>query len=204
VSAASPAVVPVDEIRDYHRINAEITRLLNLGHVHLRLGGVGGQRLLLAGLSGPWEAAVEVVGAAGPELAADLDSPGLVVLAHGAAADGAGRGLRAGTLWVRGRAGDGLAYGQRGGVVAAVGPAGHRAGLAMQGGLLLLLGGAGRLAGERQAGGLVVARAGLGPDAGHARRGGRLVGPGEPIEDEVASTLHGALGPLRAWADFDV
>lgn len=189
-----PASIPVDEVRDYHRINAELAALLDRGHARVRLDRVGGQRLLLAGLRGPWRAAVEVFGDAGPEFAAGLDAPGLSVVVHGAVADGVGRGLAGGAVAVLGAGGDGAGYGQIGGALVLVGVAGHRAGLAMQGGLLVLRNGAGRLCGERQAGGLIVVEAGpLGPDAGHARSGGRLVRPGEPMDDAERARVIAAL-----------
>src|SRR4051794_29906274 len=64
--------IPVPELRDYHQINAELVRRLDLGQRHVRLEGVAGHRLLVAGLAGPWQAIVEVDGNAGPELAAEL------------------------------------------------------------------------------------------------------------------------------------
>ena len=86
-----PIVVP--ELRDYQQINAELVRRLNLGQPHVRLEGVEGQRLLVSRLAGAWQAVIEVDGNAGPELAAELDAPGLTVVCRGSAADGAGRGL---------------------------------------------------------------------------------------------------------------
>src|SRR5438067_56282 len=77
-----PVAVPevaVPEVRDYARINAELIALLDRGHRHVRLAGADGQRLLAHGLRGDWNELVEVQGHAGPELAADLDAPGLVV-----------------------------------------------------------------------------------------------------------------------------
>lgn len=203
-SPRAAAAVPVDEIRDYHRVNAELGRLLDLGHSLIRLERVAGQRLLLAGLVGPWEAAIEVHGPAGPELAAGMNAPGLVVVAHGDAADGAGRGLVAGMLWVRGVAGNLVGYEQRGGSVVVEGPARDRAGLRLSGGLLLLLSGAGRLAGERQAGGTIVVRGPLGADPAHARRGGVIVLPGATIDPETAGLIGEALGPCRDWVKLDV
>jgi glutamate synthase domain-containing protein 3 len=195
----SPAPVPVDEIRDYHRVNAEVARRLDRGATRVRLTGVEGQRLLLAGLRGAWRATVEIEGSAGPELAAGLETPGVLVVVNGAAADGAGRSLRSGTLLIRGSAGDGLGYRQAGGVIYALGRAGHRAGLAMEGGVLLLKGGAGRLAGERQSGGLIVAAGELGPFAGHGRHGGRLLAPGEAPGPPDEALLRGVDATLAAW-----
>jgi glutamate synthase domain-containing protein 3 len=176
MSAGLAPSLTIPEIRDYQRINAELVRLLDLGHRHVRLLGAEGQRLLLAGLRGAWDAVIELEGTAGPELAADLDAPGLLVVCHGPAADGAGRGLRAGRLLILGDAGDAVGYAQVGGVVVVRGAAGHRAGLQMGGGTLVILGPAGRLGGERQTGGRLFGYADrLGPHAGRGRLGGRLV-----------------------------
>ena len=45
-------IISVPEVRDFIRINAEIVGLLNLGHAHIKLMGVDGQRLIGAGLFG--------------------------------------------------------------------------------------------------------------------------------------------------------
>jgi methylamine---glutamate N-methyltransferase subunit B len=169
------AVVPIPDIRDYAQINAELVRRLDAGHTRVLLPGAEGQRLLAAGLSGGWSAVVEIEGIAGPELAAELDAPGLVIVCRGSAADGAGRALHAGRLVITGSAGDAVSYHQSGGSVMVRGPAGHRAGLALSGGTLVLLGSVGRLLGERQTGGRILAyNDRVGPHAGHARHGGRL------------------------------
>jgi glutamate synthase domain-containing protein 3 len=173
--------IPVPELRDYHQINAELVRHLARGRTRVRLEGVEGQRLLAWGLTGPWEAIVEVDGNAGPELAAEMDAPGITVVCRGMAADGAGRGLIAGTLVIRGTAGAATGYLQRGGLIVAAGATGPRPGLQQRGGDLVLIGPAGPLAGERRTGGrlfLDVRRAGRHFD--HAARGGRSVdlGPG--------------------------
>jgi len=173
-SPAPPIVVP--ELRDYQQINAELVRRLNLGQRHVRLEGVEGQRLLVSRIAGSWQALVELEGNAGPELAAELDAPGLIVVCRGSAADGAGRGLAAGRLLILGAAGAAIGYFQRGGLIVAAGDVGPRAGLAQRGGDLVLLAATGALAGERQSGGrLLYEQARVGPHFGHARRGGRLI-----------------------------
>ena len=53
-------VVAIPEIRDFERINAELVRYLDTGHGKVRLAGAEGQRLLVAGLAGGWNAVVEV------------------------------------------------------------------------------------------------------------------------------------------------
>ena len=191
---APPAALNIPEIRDYQRINAELKALLDAGHRVVRLDGAEGQRLLVSGLAGPWQAVVEVGGRTGPEFAADLDAPGLLVLARGPTADGVGRGLKDGRVVVLGAAGDAPGAGQAGGLLVIAGPGGHRAGLGQLGGVLALLGPVGRLACDRQAGGLVFARRGqVGPHPGRGRRGGRLIElPAEgPLDPEAE----------RAWAE---
>jgi glutamate synthase domain-containing protein 3 len=172
---ALPAL-SIPEIRDYQRINAELVVRLDAGHRRVRLVGAEGQRLLVSGLSGGWDAVVEIEGYAGPELAAGLDAPRLTIVCRGPAADGAGSGLRAGNLVIEGDTGAAAGYAQRGGWIVVAGNAGPRAGLNQAGGVLVLLGVVGQLAGERQSGGLLFAATDLlGPHAGRGRRGGRFV-----------------------------
>ena len=204
---AGPGVVPVlsvPEIRDYQRINAELTVLLDAGHRLIRLVGVERQRLLVAGLRGRWDAVVEVEGDAGPELAAGLDAPGLTVVCRGRADDGAGSMLRAGRLIIVGAAGAAAGYAMRGGAVVVAGDAGPRAGLKQSGGVLVLLGDVERLAGDRQSGGILVARANrLGPHSGRGRLGGRflILLPGVPPESADSALLNNAVG---SWIALDL
>jgi glutamate synthase domain-containing protein 3 len=183
----APVALPVPEIRDYHQVNRRVVQLLDGGATRLRLEGVEGQRLLLAGLRGAWRARVEVVGSAGPELAQGLDAPGLEIVCDGPAADGAGSGLRAGRLVVGGDAGAGLGYGMAGGELIVGGSAGPRAGLEQRGGVIVVWGGAGPLAGERQRGGvLVLAGARVGGGVGLARCGGVVASPGGRVPGTVS------------------
>ncbi|WP_165219091.1 glutamate synthase [Aquisphaera insulae] len=178
--AVDTGPISVPELRDYHRINAELVRRLQLGQRYVRLDGVEGHRLLLFGLRGPWHAVVELAGNAGPELAAEMDAPGVTVVCRGSAADGAGRSLVSGTLLILGRSGVALGYGQIGGLIVAAGDAGARAGLLQRGGDLVLLGPSGSLSGEGQLGGRLLFRQALaGPNPGHGRRSGRLVDIGQ-------------------------
>lgn len=199
-------LVAVSEIREFPRINAELVRRLDAGHARVRLTGAEGQRLLAASLRGDWTAVVEIEGDAGPELAAEMDAPGILLVCHGTAGDGAGRGLRAGRLLVLRSAGDAIGYTQLGGTIVAAGPVGHRAGLGQAGGSLVLLGSGGRLAGERQSGGrLFACQDRLGPHAGHARRGGRAValtlqnGLALPADGDDQRALDAALAGLESW-----
>lgn len=166
------AILPVNEVRDYHRINLQIMQWLDAGHRRIRLTNVEGQRLLLAGLSGPWEAQIDVEGVAGPELAVDLNASGLLVRVHGGAADAAGSHIWAGRLLILGPAGDGVGYRQGGGLIVVAGHSGHRAGLEQSGGALVLVGPTGRLAAERQRDGTILALNGAGPHFGRGAQGG--------------------------------
>ena len=123
---ANAVALAVPEIRDYHAVNAEIVRHLDRGCRMIRLIGVRGQRLMIAGLAGSWEATIAVEGDAGPELAAGLDAPALTVVCLGHVADGGASGLRAGRMLVLGDVGTAFGYAQRGGLAVAVGGAGPR------------------------------------------------------------------------------
>lgn len=187
-AATSTIVVP--DVRDYSRINAELTTLLDAGHRRIRLVGVDGQRLLAFGLRGGWSATLVIEGNAGPELAAELNAPNLVVACFGNAKDGAGRGLRAGQLWVAGDTDVGVGYTQSGGLILVKGSAGPRAGLKQAGGTLMVGQSVGRLAGERQSGGVFLAPGGsVGPFCGYGRTGGRFV-RSEEMTDEDRHTYH--------------
>ena len=200
-----PAELTVPELRDYRRINADLARLLDSGETLVRLTGVEGQRLLLHELSGTWDGVVELHGWAGPELAAEMEAPNLRVVCFGRAAEGAGRGLRAGALLITGAAGDAVAYAQRGGVIVVAGAAGARAGLNLAGGVLALLGPSGRLAGERQSGGRIFARSdALGPHAGRGRRGGtfsRILPANDENDSQETFDLAAATLDWSAWLD---
>lgn len=204
-SAATEGEVPsilVPEVRDFVRINAELVALLDRGHRRVRLDGVDGQRLLLAGLAGAWEAIVEVDGRTGPELAANLDAPGLRVVARGATRDGAGSGLRAGSVLILGTAGAGLGYAMTGGTLVVVGDAGDRAGLDQRGGVLAVLGASGRLAGDRQGGGTFFEGVGgVGPYPGRGQRGGRRVAWTDPLDPSDRRAWDALVSTVGDWVD---
>lgn len=169
-------VISVPEIRDYHAVNAEMVRRLDAGDRSIRLTGVRGHRLLAAGLTGGWEAVIEIDGDAGPEFAAGLDAPSLTVVCRGRTEDGAASRLRAGRLLVLGEVGVAFGYAQSGGLAVAGGDAGARAGLGQSGGDLVLLSSAGAMMGERQSGGRLFAFADRSPArAGRGRRGGQVI-----------------------------
>jgi len=174
MSEPVPVVLTVPEVRDYARINAQVLRWLDAGRTRIELAGVANQRLLLAGLEGRWEARIDVQGDAGPELAAGMNAPNLVVTCLGSAADAAGRELAGGTLRILGGAADCAGYRQRGGSLFIAGSVGHRAGLEMSGGLLVILGDSGRLCGHLQHGGRLFLEGAAGPYAGFARDGGEF------------------------------
>jgi glutamate synthase domain-containing protein 3 len=168
-------VVSIPDIRDYHKVNAELVALLDAGYRRVRLAGTEGQRLLVSGLRGSWNALIEIEGRAGTELAAELNAPGLSIVCRGPAADGAGRGLRGGRLIILEAAGPAVGYAIEGGTIVVLGPVGPRAGLNQHGGTIVVLGPVGPLAAERQAGGRFVAfEDKVGPHAGRGRRGGAL------------------------------
>jgi formylmethanofuran dehydrogenase subunit C len=176
-----PVVLSVPEVRDYARINSQVLRWLDSGRTRIELAGVAKQRLLLAGLVGSWEARIDVQGDAGPELAAGMNAPNLIVTCLGSAADAAGRELAGGTLRILGNAADCVGYRQRGGSIFVAGSAGHRAGLEMSGGLIVVLGDSGRLCGHGQHGGRLIVRGTTGPFPGFARDGGGFFpGPNSP------------------------
>jgi formylmethanofuran dehydrogenase subunit C len=177
-----PVVLSVPEVRDYARINAQVLRWLDSGRTRIELAGVANQRLLLAGLVGRWEARIDVRGDAGPELAAAMNAPNIVVTCFGSAADAAGRELAGGTVRILGDAADCSGYRLRGGSIFVAGSAGHRAGLEMTGGLIVVLEGAGRLCGHLQHGGRLIVKGRTGPYPGTARDGGGFYSEGIPSE----------------------
>ena len=150
-SADSSILVP--ELRDPRRINAELIRRLDQGDAHVRIEGAEGHRLLLAGLTGSWRATVVIQGWSGPELCFGMNAPGVTVVCRGSSGDGAGSGMRAGTLALMGPSGTAVGYHQEGGVIIAAEIVGPRAGLGMLGGDLFLFNFAKSFAGERQRGG---------------------------------------------------
>jgi glutamate synthase domain-containing protein 3 len=200
---APPEVrIAVPEIRDHRAINRELVRHLDRGCRSIRLTGAGGQRLLVSGLVGPWCAAIEIRGDAGPEMAAQRDAPGLTVVCRGRAADGGASRLKAGRVLVLGTAGPAFGSAQLGGMAMVVGTAGARAGLGQLGGDLILIGRAGPLAGERQAGGRLIMQADLGPHAGRGRRGGvfiRLDHRRERLEEADRAALESAFTAFAPW-----
>ncbi len=201
LTAAGPVIV-VPEVRDYVRINAELVALLDQGHPRIRLEGAEGQRLLASGLVGRWDAVIEVEGRTGPELAADLDAPGLRIIARGGTADGLGRGLRAGTILLIGDAGDGVGYAQSGGLLVVAGSVGHRAGLAQSGGTLAVLGSTGRLAGDRQSSGFFfLGRGGFGPYPGRGQSGGSRVAWIDPLGPLEQAAWSGMVEAVSPWVD---
>ena len=190
----------VPEVRDYVRINAEIIVLLDQGQTVIRLTGAEGQRLLASGLTGDWNATIEIFGLTGPELACNLNAPGLRVIARGSTLDGAGRGLRAGTILVIGDVGDGLGAAQVGGTLVVTGNAGNRAGLNQAGGTLVVLGLTGRLAGDRQTGGwFFLGQTGAKAHAGRGQSGGYRVGWSDPLDADGAAIWSDLISRTQPW-----
>lgn len=192
---AAPILVP--ELRDYHQINAEVIRRLDRGERRVKLEGPAGHRLLLAGLAGAWGAVIEVAGDAGPELAAGIDAPGVVIVCSGRSADGAGAGIRSGTLLLLGPTGSAVGCRQAGGTIVAADAVGPRAGLGMSGGDLVLLGAVGPMAGDRQSGGRIFLPPGV--ELSHVGReaaGGRRF-RGTPDEAEARHAFDSARSLIR-------
>lgn len=198
------ATIDVPDIRDYHRINAELTQLLDQGTRHVRLLGAENQRLLLSKVAGPWSAIVEIEGNSGPELCFGMDAPGLRVVCRGSVADGVGSGMIEGKLLILGNAGSGAGVSQRGGSIIVGGNTAERAGLGQFGGTLTLLGSVAALAGERQVGGTLIGVKNLvkGP-YGRGHRGGHSILLLDQVEVPDAKFVAGILAPFRSWLDPD-
>jgi len=201
--APAPVVLSIPEIRDYRTINGELVRHLDRGCQSFHLTGANGHRLLVSGLAGSWNAVIEVIGDAGPELAAQMDAPGITVVCRGSTADGGASRLKAGRVLILGTAGPAFGYALRGGLAMVVGTSGARAGLRQRGGDLILLGRAGPLVGERQLGGRLLTHAELGPHAGRGRLGGRFIrmdaGSGLLGDDEDRAAMGSALSAFDPW-----
>ena len=199
------AMIDVPDIRDYHRINAEVVQRLDQGIQHLKLLGAENQRLLLSRVAGSWSAIVEIEGNSGPELCAGLNAPGLRVICQGSVADGVGSGLIEGKILILGHAGAGAGICQRGGSIVVAGSTGERAGLNQSGGSLVLLGRVASLAAERQSGGtFVAAERFLRDRPGRGRRGGRLMLLPERMENPTDIELvQDLLEPFRSWLESD-
>lgn len=192
------APIPVPELRDYHQINAEVVRRLQRGERRVRLEGPAGHRLLLAGLAGAWDAVIEVAGDAGPELAAGMDAPGVIVVCSGRSADGAGAGMRSGTLLLLGPSGSATGCRLAGGTIVAADAVGPRAGLGMSGGDLVLLGAVGPIAGDRQSGGRIFLPTGPIPHAGREAVGGRrFLGVPDDADPDARLAFDAARSLLR-------
>ena len=146
---------------------------------------------------------IEVVGDAGPELAAEMDAPGVTVVCRGSTADGGASRLKSGRVLILGAAGPAFGYALRGGLAMVVGTTGARAGLRQLGGDLILFGLAGPLVGERQSGGRLLTHAELGPHAGRGRLGGRFirmdVGGGVLGDAEDRAAMGSALSAFSPW-----
>ena len=194
-------VVPIPEIRDYQRINAELARLLDEGHARVRLSGAEGHRLLISDLAGSWQAVVEVEGRAGPEFAAGLDAPGVTVVCRGPATDGGAKSPRGESRSSATRAMP-WAMPRRAASCSSPGRRVPAAGLNQHGGVLAVLGAVGRLAGDRQAGGRLFAfddRIGSHAGRGPAGRLIRLTPGDDPmagIDPDDAAIYRALLGGL--------
>ncbi len=158
--------IHLPEWRDSLAVNQEIRRRLRAGHGDFLLTGARGDRLLLHGIDGPYQARIRIDGDVGTELARDFDAEAIFVLVNGSAGSGAGMGMKSGTLYVTGSCDALLGSGMTGGEIWARGSVGARAGHRSTGGLIRL---------SQEAGPLVLDRA----------RGGRA----ERTPDDAPATL---------------
>jgi glutamate synthase domain-containing protein 3 len=147
------------EWRDSHAVTQQVGLALNKGYRQISLTGARGDRLLLAGLSGPWEAEVRIDGDVGTEFARGLNATGLFVLVNGSSGAGAGYGLKAGTLVVAGKSGAMLGTHIEGGEIWALGFAGSRLAHCSKGGRIVVGNGIGPMAMDRRISGTLTIRA---------------------------------------------
>lgn len=147
------------EWRDSHAVTQQVGLALNKGYRQIFLTGARGDRLLLAGLSGPWEAEVRIDGDVGTEFARGLSASGLFVLVNGSSGAGAGYGLKAGTLVVAGKSGAMLGTHIEGGEIWALGFAGSRLAHCSKGGRIVVGNGIGPMAMDRRISGTLTIRA---------------------------------------------
>jgi glutamate synthase domain-containing protein 3 len=147
------------EWRDSHAVTQQVGLALNRGYRQIFLTGARGDRLLLAGLSGPWEAGVRIDGDVGTEFARGLNASGLFVLVNGSSGAGAGYGLKAGTLVVAGKSGAMLGTHIEGGEIWALGFAGSRLAHCSKGGRIVVGNGIGPMAMDRRISGTLTIRA---------------------------------------------
>lgn len=147
------------EWRDSHAVTQQVGLALNKGYRQIFLTGARGDRLLLAGLSGPWEAEVRIDGDVGTEFARGLNSPSLFVLVNGSSGAGAGYGLKAGTLVVAEKSGSMLGTHIEGGEIWALGFAGSRLAHCSKGGRIVVGNGIGPMAMDRRISGTLTIRA---------------------------------------------
>ncbi|MFM1801712.1 MAG: hypothetical protein RJA81_1064 [Planctomycetota bacterium] len=143
------------EWRDSQAVTRQVVTALNLGVSKVVLSGARGDRLLLAGLSGDWSATIRIDGNVGSELAREMNSPGITVLATGDVGAGAGSGLKAGRLLILGRSGALAGTQIENGEIWCLGPAGNRLGYRASGGLIVVGDGLGLMAMDRRVSGTV-------------------------------------------------
>jgi formylmethanofuran dehydrogenase subunit C len=170
------------EWRDSHAVTQQVALALNHGHKKIVLSGARGDRLLLAGLTGPWAAEIRIDGDVGTELARGLDTPAIFVLVDGNAGAGAGYGLKSGTLVIAGRSGALLGSHIEGGEIWAIGDAGNRLAHCANGGRIIV--------GAR-----------IGPMAMDRRRAGTLTIRAFPHPAEEAQEMAHKIAGIRAWPE---
>jgi len=128
--------IHLPEWRDSLAVNQEIRRALLSGRTNVHLTGARGDRLLLNGLTGSFEARIRIDGDVGTELARDLNAENLFVVVNGSVGSGTGMGMKAGTLCITGTSGALLGTQMQGGDIWAMSLVGSRAGYRATGGTL--------------------------------------------------------------------
>lgn len=150
--------IHLPEWRDSYAVTQQVAGALNKGIERIYLSGARGDRLLLAGLTGPWSAEIRIDGDLGTELAREVNAPSLFILANGNAGAGAGYGLKGGTLAISGSCGALLGSGIKGGEIWALAGTGTRLGHRASGGRLVISSGIDAMAMDRRTGGTITFR----------------------------------------------
>ncbi len=172
--------------KHYREVNATLEKWWELGHRHVTLEDVCGQRYIGRALSG--EGYIQVRGIPGDDLGMFLNGPTLDVV--GNAQDGVGNTMNAGKIIIRGDARDILGLSMRGGKIWVRGNVGYRVGIHMKSyeneyPVIIVGGESGDFLGEYMAGGLMVIL-------------GLSTPPGKsPVGHFVASGMHGGAIYIR-------
>lgn len=143
---------------NYKDLNHKIRCALKIGHNHILIRNVLGQRYIGTGISNS-NAVIEIEGIPGEDLGFALDGSKIIVKGH--AQNSIGNTMDRGKIVVHGLAGDALAYGMRGGKILVRDDVGYRVGIHMKSYMekapTLVIGGTtGDFLGEYMAGGTII------------------------------------------------